>query len=69
MRKLVVLVSVFVMAIGLSLASAQDDEGTYIDNFGPKDSSYAQNDLLDFSDDTVAEEEKGGSTNLVTRRM
>lgn len=63
MRKLILIVSGLVLAAGLNFAIAQDDEGTYIDNFGPRDSSYAQNDLLDFSDDTPAE--KKSNTGMI----
>ena len=62
MKKLILLVSGLVLAAGLNFAMAQDD-GTYIDNFGPKDSSYAQNDLLDFTDDTPAE--KKSNTGMI----
>lgn len=49
MKKTGLKVSALLFALGLMFAplSAQD-EGTYIDNFGPKDSSYTEESVLDF---------------------
>lgn len=44
----------------ISLATAQEDEGTYIDNFGPKDSSYTETDLMEFSDSSETKKSNTG---------
>lgn len=61
MKKVLLKASAVLFALGLMVAplSAQDD-GTYIDNFGPKDSSYTEESILDF--DAEEEPESGSNT-------
>ncbi len=61
MRRLMLKASAVLFALGLMIAplSAQD-EGTYIDNFGPKDSSYTEESILDF--DAEEAPESGSNT-------
>lgn len=61
MKKVLLKASALLFALGLMVAplSAQD-EGTYIDNFGPKDSSYTEESILDFD----AEEEPESASNM-----
>ena len=55
MKNLMALVVAFSLAVGLAMATPKvQDDGTYIDNFGPKDSSYAQTDLLDFDEEPAS---------------
>lgn len=56
MRKVCLKASALLFALSLILAplSAQD-EGTYIDNFGPKDSSYTEESILDFDAEEAPE--------------
>ena len=61
MKKVMLKASAALFALSLSVAPlcAQDD-GTYIDNFGPKDSSYTEESILDF--DAEEEPESGSNT-------